>query len=514
IHGWLGDYAKALECLQRALVEAEGLGAKDLIVGDQCLIATTQLARGDAAASAAAARRAATLLGSLATGLAEEQGAQARERFEGIFDVGARAALRLDDPAELVFFLESGRAATLREALGARDALHAATVPEELRAEEAEARTREALAARRHAEALGRGERHSREELDAAQAKAADVVARIQRHAKAGNVVYPEADSLEAMRGRVQEGEALVLYALLSDEAVALVLTRGAERIVRLGKSEAIEAASADLERLGKLVVEPLGLDKETTRVLVSPAGALAYVPFALLLEDREVVYVPSGTTYGVLLDEAAKRGEGVLALGDPDYGRVAATALTVLRGGAGLPPLPGTREEAKTVGDVVLLGADATEAGLLGAVAKRPRWRAVHLACHGLVDPGRPLLSSLALSGGDFLATIEVFRAKVPADLVVLSACETAKGKVYEAEGVVGFVRAFMFAGAPRVLVSLWKVDDEATRALMVKFYELWKGGKACATALREAQRFVAAQKKWKDPKYWAAWQLWGLPD
>jgi CHAT domain-containing protein len=95
-----------------------------------------------------------------------------------------------------------------------------------------------------------------------------------------------------------------------------------------------------------------------------------------------------------------------------------------------------------------------------------------------------------------------------------VLSACETAKGKVYKAEGVVGFVRAFMFAGAPRVIVSLWKVDDDATKALMAKFYELWKGGKACATALREAQRFVASQEKWKDPRYWAAWQLWGLAE
>ena len=75
------------------------------------------------------------------------------------------------------------------------------------------------------------------------------------------------------------------------------------------------------------------------------------------------------------------------------------------------------------------------------------------------------------------------------------------------------------MLAGAPRVLVSLWKVDDEATQALMVKFYELWnpKAGKRrvdAATALRRAQAHVRSKTKWKHPYYWAAWVLWGLPD
>ena len=185
--------------------------------------------------------------------------------------------------------------------------------------------------------------------------------------------------------------------------------------------------------------------------------------------------------------------------------------------------PLPGTREEVKALGTQALLGADASEAGFRVAVAKRPRWRAVHFACHGLVDPERPMLSSLALtaSGDDdgFLTALDVFRMKIPADLVVLSACETGKGKIVKGEGIVGLTRAFMFAGAPRVIVSLWKVDDQATRALMTKFYELWNpkdGSKGLATAasLKRAQEFVASQEKWKHPYYWAAWVLWGLPD
>ena len=173
-------------------------------------------------------------------------------------------------------------------------------------------------------------------------------------------------------------------------------------------------------------------------------------------------------------------------------------------------------------MGDVVLLGAEASEPGFAAALGREKRWRAAHFACHGLVKPEKPTLSSLALArAGDsdgFLTCLEVLRMQIPADLAVLSACETAKGEIVQGEGIVGLTRAFMYAGAPRVLCSLWKVDDEATKALMVKFYELWnpkdgKPGLPTAEALKQAQEFVKSQKKWEHPYYWAAWVLWGLP-
>ena len=115
-------------------------------------------------------------------------------------------------------------------------------------------------------------------------------------------------------------------------------------------------------------------------------------------------------------------------------------------------------------------------------------------------------------------LSCLDVFRMRIPADLVVLSACETGRGTVYPAEGVVGLTRAFMLAGSPRVICSLWKVDDAATKALMVKFYELWDPEEgeslAAATALKRAQEYVRSHEKWRHPYYWAAWVLWGLPD
>ena len=143
-------------------------------------------------------------------------------------------------------------------------------------------------------------------------------------------------------------------------------------------------------------------------------------------------------------------------------------------------------------------------------------------MACHGLIRPERPTLSALALSADDendgFVTALDVFQLAIPADLVVLSACETARGRVFRGEGVVGFARSFMKAGAPRVICSLWKVPDEATAALMIKFYELWNPkdrskGLGAAAALKKAQDHIRSHDKWQHPYYWAAWVIWGLP-
>lgn len=139
-----------------------------------------------------------------------------------------------------------------------------------------------------------------------------------------------------------------------------------------------------------------------------------------------------------------------------------------------------------------------------------------------GLVDSQHPMQSALALAfeddGDNLLTFADILRHKIPADLAVLSACDTGRGRIYRSEGIVGLTQAFMLAGAPRVIVSLWRVDDDATRALMIEFYRLWRPergkGFAAAKALRLAQAHIRTQSKWKHPYYWAAWVLWGLPD
>ncbi len=515
IHARRGEFDKALDLSRRALELATVRGVRQSIFNSRWNVAGVLLLAGRAAEAAAAARTAVEEMSFLVRGLGEEQGAIARASHAGIFDIGLAAAVRTGSLDDIAFFLESQRAGSLLEGLGNRAALQAAPLSPEIRREEAAARAEESVALGRFARAVGLGDRNEiaerRRHLDGARERLESVVARIQRTAKAqASVLYPKADGVEALRGRLRDGEALVLYGLLPERSIALVVTRGAARHVLL-PAEATIAAAADLRAT---VVDPLLLPAEARRVFLAPTGPLCSVPFCRLLPDREIVYLPSGTTYGLLLDEAAPQGEGVLALGDPDYGTPAeGHEARLLRGGERPAPLPASGAEAKAVGTDLLLGSAATEERLLAALASRKRWRAVHLACHGRIDTARPQLSALALAGGDFLTVLDIVRLRIPADLVVLSACETARGKEYRGEGTLGFVGAILFAGAPRVIVSLWRVDDRATRALMTRFYEEWET-KPAAAALKAAQSYVASQPGWEDPVYWAAWQLWGLGD
>jgi CHAT domain-containing protein len=540
LHVQMGDRTKALACFERALEAQEELGDRAGAAGSLWDRGSSLAALNRTEEAISFFRRAAAASGGLGAGLSVNEGATSRETWVGLHSEGLAAAVRLARVDDACFFLESGRAAEMQEALKLRDALLDSALPQTLREAEAAARSHEAAAARTLRSVLAdqtaslRSARAARADLDAARAASEDVIGRIQREAKAiAGLIYPRADDAGTLRSRLRPSETLVLYGEARGDLVALVATTGDARIVVCAKTAAVEAAVAALQSadatqsaeaaaaLRGLLVDPLQIPTTTTRLLISPQGVLAYVPFALLTPEHEIVCIPSGTTYGALADDAGKRGEGVLALGDPDYARKSvpqSEAVALRGGGAPLGPLPATGFEAKAVGDVVLLGIAATEQGLRDALARKRRWRAVHLACHGLVDSERPMFSSLALTpdGADdgFLTVLEVFRMKCPADLVVLSACETGKGKVYKAEGIVGLTRAFMVAGAPRVLVSLWKVDDESTAALMTKFHESFKAGVPAAKALRDAQSFVKSQDKWKHPRFWAAWVLWGLPE
>jgi CHAT domain-containing protein len=110
------------------------------------------------------------------------------------------------------------------------------------------------------------------------------------------------------------------------------------------------------------------------------------------------------------------------------------------------------------------------------------------------------------------FLRLHDIYNLQLRADLVVLSACETALGKEIRGEGLIGLTRGFMYAGAPRVVASLWKVEDKATAELMKRFYKgMLKEGKRPAVALRDAQVEMWRREGWQAPFFWAAFTLQG---
>ncbi len=474
-------------------------------------------------------------------GLGVEQGASVRATFGALFGTGALAAAREDDPAETMTFLESGRAGALLDALGKREILRwkSESLPAELKDLEQRARSAQ-RAARAHLDKVyRRGDlkrvRRAHEAHDQATERMRSVVARIQRELKQqAGLFYPRVETIENIQRSLAEDEVLVLYGLCLDTTLAVVLRRSSEHVVELGAVKDVEALCSELDltnakeappsalaALRKALVAPLALDPSVKTVLVSPEGLLCYLPFGVLF-DRPVALTPSGTTHILLRSARAPPASGILALGDPDYAGASSAAREIYWRGRRLGALPATREEAKAVGTVSLLAEGASEEGLRQALVKKARWRSVHFACHGLVNRRDPMLSSLALTrrGEDdgFLTALEVLRMEIPTDLAVLSACETGRDRVVRGEGIVGLTRAFMFAGAPRVLCSLWKVDDEATRALMLAFYDAWapkdgSKGLPAAAALRKAQAHVRSKPKWEHPYYWAAWVLWGLP-
>jgi CHAT domain-containing protein len=110
------------------------------------------------------------------------------------------------------------------------------------------------------------------------------------------------------------------------------------------------------------------------------------------------------------------------------------------------------------------------------------------------------------------FLHLRDIYGLRLDADLVVLSGCRTALGRELRGEGLVGLTRGFLYAGAPRVVASLWKVEDRATSELMTRFYRaLWQEGLAPAAALRSAQLSLRRERRWRDPYFWAGFVLQG---
>jgi CHAT domain-containing protein len=345
---------------------------------------------------------------------------------------------------------------------------------------------------------------------------------------------------------------------------------RGGRNIAEIDRDLTNDAAALSDALLGP-IAEPLEREWRTRRLAVVASGALQYIPFAalpvprqagsrtvpdaLLIDRHELVQLPSMSVLGELRRERtpARVHGRVAVLADPVYtaddprvtrdatpsstddrdpGRTPRLSAESLTRGveddatrAGFNRLLFSREEAKAITALVstsrvveALDFDASVRTMRGPDVARAS--IVHIASHGILNSARPELSGLALSMVDqrgrqtdgILHLYDVFNLKLSADLVVLSGCQTGLGRAIEGEGLVGLSRAFMYAGVPRVMASLWEVDDLGTANLMRRFYRgLLVDGLGPTAALAAAQREMRRDPRWHSPYYWAAFTVVG---
>ncbi|WP_249068387.1 CHAT domain-containing protein [Argonema antarcticum] len=317
--------------------------------------------------------------------------------------------------------------------------------------------------------------------------------------------------------------------------SLADLVSTSRESIGVRGRGLFISATVADkptnqaqqLKQLHQLLIQPIAdllPENPEDRVIFVPQESLFLVPFAAL-QDASGKYLIEKHTISIapaiqVLDLTHKQRQqvsenDVLVVGNPTMPKIP--------GNPGEPPqqlpsLPGAEREATTIATLLntqaITGDRATKVSI---VQKMSNARIIHLATHGLLDDfrqlGMPGAIALAPSGKDdgLLTSTEILKLKLNAELVVLSACDTGRGKI-TGDGVIGLSRALIAAGVPTVIVSLWSVPDAPTAELMTEFYRQLQKNPDKVQALRQAM--LATIKNHPDPKNWAAFTLIGSPD
>ena len=350
-------------------------------------------------------------------------------------------------------------------------------------------------------------------------------------------------------------------YELLTSRNLKIKFETAEEKRQRIAKSDAELPKIAN--ELSQILIAPIANLLTNKKLIVVADGALQYIPFAglvnknrFLIETNEIVYLPSTSTLSVLRrDSASKKTaqQTAIVLADPvfdvqderfslakvknnsksnpvatrniEFEDVTRSMETVEEGDISIPRLPFTRKEAETIAKLaptnqVKVALDFASTKQLALSDELNQYRIVHFATHGLVNYKNPELSGLVFSLIDengnplngFLRTDEVFNMKLAADLVVLSGCKTGLGKEIRGEGLVGLTRGLMYAGASRMMVSLWDVNDEATAELMSQFYKNLLSKKLKpAQSLREAQLTFLKDRRFSNPYYAMAFTIHG---
>ncbi|OGK88326.1 MAG: hypothetical protein A2X52_12665 [Candidatus Rokubacteria bacterium GWC2_70_16] len=532
-----GDSAGALEHFARALPEAQRLGRVGLLISLHSEMGRIHLADRRWEEALREYSEAMRLVEDVRSEL--EEAAYRSGYLEdklGIYHGAARAALALGRSEEAFGFAERARARAFLDLLGTHTTLSKgktrALVEEELRLR---AQLAEARAAAAESEAGTEDEAAAdpawrRGRLQAAEAAYRAFLERVRGESREqASLMSVEPVHLAELQRLLPEGTALLEYLVTEPETLLWIVTRTAVESLRLpvsrrflvGAVRELRAAIADNAALAEVQARSRRLHDALLsaarprlagdRLLIVPHDVLHYLPFAALrsprgrwlVEDYTLATLPSASVLKYLEGKGGGRDARAVAVGNPDLG----PALE----------LRYAEREARNVGThfpgaSILVRAEATEARvktLAGGSAL------LHFATHGALDEQDPLASALLLApeGAEDgrLEVREIFGLDLGARLVVLSACETGLGRLSRGDELVGLQRAFLYAGTPAVITTLWKVDDRASFALMEHFYDaLERLGPA--QALRQAGRATLAQHP--HPFAWAAFVLTGVPD
>ncbi len=272
----------------------------------------------------------------------------------------------------------------------------------------------------------------------------------------------------------------------------------------------------------------------------IIPDGILWDLPFQALrprtnrylLEDYSIYFAPSLNVLQALgrkaINRSLSRSQSLLAFGNPIIERKMPTQLQDLKRGDDFDPLPDAETEVKMLGKIfgpersrVLIGSQAGERSIKEMV---PAYTTIHFATHGVLDNLNPLYSYLLLSTGEggsrddgLLEAREIMDLDLQADLVVLSACETARGRIGAGEGVIGMSWALFVAGCTTTVVSQWKVNSASTSDLMINFYNFLSLNtghrkRATAEALRMAAIKLMKDRRYRHPYYWSGFVVIGI--
>ena len=354
--------------------------------------------------------------------------------------------------------------------------------------------------------------------------------------------------NVEAIRRALSAHEAFVEYAPLGDHLIVFLVTRQSlamfDRPARdfaprvsfftelLSGPDSERAIPAGRALSHELLADVLlHVPPNVDRLIVSAAGELSMLPFGALPDPRhptqpiiaqhEVAYAPSLAALAELRQRHQTRARYDLLGMAPLAGGVLASALPVYRS-ARLGPLPSSGAEVKAIAEEVrghvdaLIGESASES----ALKRTPLgdYKVLHFATHALIDPRFPSRSAIVLARGapsedGWLQPREIYRLKMSAQMVVLSACETAAGEISTAEGIHSLARAFTYAGAKSVVATLWKVEDRSATRFVKEMYSAVASGQQVATALRTAQLRVAGEYPYRNAREWAGWLMAGDP-